>query len=124
LSFELAHLLAGAVHTFFAFFWGIYAIRSLRLLHGTPEVLKTQRCIWMPILIGGIFFTIGGILHFAEHIALFVYQPFEEISDLLYDIFIVIGYTLLTVSVFRYWRLQKEYNEAKHRASLRLSRDD
>jgi len=74
-------------------------------------MLKSQRRIWMPILVAGSFFTVSGAFHLIEHVLFSI----PEI-DLLSELALLAGLSLLTLSIFRYWRLQKEYNETKHKA--------
>jgi len=107
--YEILHLFETALLTLIGVLGGIYAFRTLKLLYANPEMLKSQRKIWIPILIAGAFFAASGFFHLAEHI-------FSSISEtnLLSEYFLIIGLALLVLSIFRYWRFQKDYNETKH----------
>jgi len=105
---ELLHLIETAFLTFIGVLGGIYALRTLKLLYRNPEMLKSQRIIWVPILIAGGFFTLSGALHLVEHF----FSLIPELN-LLSEFFLLLGLSLLALSIFRYWRLQKEYDETK-----------
>lgn len=115
LSYELLHLLVTALFTSFAVFGGIYAIRTLMLLSGSPEMFKTQRKIWLPILIGSGFFILAGVFHFSED----VFQRSLEMP-LLHHVFEVMGYSFIAFGIYRYWRLQKTYHQIKQEALRKI----
>jgi uncharacterized membrane protein len=110
-QYESFHLIVSAIFSFVAIFGGIYVFRTLKMLYSTPEVLESQRPIWVPILVGGGFFTVSGIFHLIEH-----FIPSGPELDLVSEFFLLVGLSLLALSIFRYWRLQREYNEIKHGA--------
>jgi hypothetical protein len=101
---------------FFAAFGGIYAVRALALLFGNPEMLKIQRRIWLPILTGGGFFTVAGLLHL-------VLEASSEtpVIRILYESFEITGYALLAIGIYRFWRLQATYNRVKREALQRIN---
>ena len=114
-KYDLLHLIMSAIFSFVAIFGGIYALRTLKMLYGTPEVLKSQRKIWVPILVAGSFFLTSGIFHITEQI----FSPIPEMN-LVAELSFIAGLSLLALGIFRYWRLQKEYNETKHRALRKI----
>jgi len=118
-KFELIqefHLVLGVINVFFGVLGGFYALRALVVLYRNPEMLKTQRIIWLPILIGGAFFTGSGLLYFAEH----VYFSRSEM-ELLHEIFTAIGFSSFVIGVVKYSRLQIEYYMLKREALRKIS---
>lgn len=118
LSYELLHLAVGLVYMFFGFIGGFYALKTLVSLYKSPEMLKTQRKIWLPLLIGAAFFTTGGILHLAEH----SFYP-NPVIDLLYDIFIATGFLFYVAGILQYSMLQIEYYKLKQEALKRTQHE-
>lgn len=108
LSYEMLHIIAGAVYVVIGGLVSFYALKTLRVLYKNPEMLKTQRKMWLPLLIGAIFFTIGGIFHLIDHL----FYPRPEI-DLLYDIAILIGFSFFAVGTLQYSRFQIDYHKIK-----------
>jgi hypothetical protein len=78
-------------------------------------MLKTQYRLWLPILVGTTLFTIGGLLHIAEHT---FWQSPE--ANLTHEIVIVIGFSFFVLSVSRYFRLQEDYYRLKSEALKKL----
>jgi heme/copper-type cytochrome/quinol oxidase subunit 3 len=115
LSYQPLHLAAGVVYIFFGLLGGFYALKTLIILYKSPEMLKTQRKIWLPILIGALFFTIGGILHLAEHS---FYQSPEV--DLLHEIVIIMGLSFFIASILQYSHLQINYYKLKREGLKRV----
>jgi len=113
--YELWHLIVGVVYIFFGVLGGFYALRALIVLYKSPEMLKTQRNLWLPILIGAMLFTTGGILHLAEH----SFYPSPEI-DLLHEIVVVMGVSFFIVSVMRYSQSQIDYYKLKREGLKRI----
>jgi uncharacterized membrane protein YccC len=81
-------------------------------------MLKTQRKIWLPILIGATFFTTGGILHLAEH----SFYP-GPLIDLLYDTVIAAGVLFYVLGILQYAMLQIEYYTLKQKALKRIQHE-
>lgn len=100
---DIPHIAIGIVYLISGTIGGIYALRTLKTLHNSPE-LKTQRGIWLPILVGTMFFAFGGVLHIAEHAILEGYE-----IGLLHEIFVVTGLSSFVVGVLRYSKTQLEY---------------
>lgn len=115
MSYQLLHLVAGVVYIFFGVLGGFYALRALIVLYKSPEMLKTQRKIWLPVLIGATFFTIGGILHLAEH----SFYPSPEI-DLLHEIVVIIGLSFFVAGILQYSQLQINYYKLKREGLRRI----
>ena len=103
---DIPHIATGVVYLFFGSLGGIFALRTLNTLHKSPE-LKTQLGIWLPILVGTIFFAGGGFFHISEHF----FEGFEV--ELLHEIFLVIGLSSFVVGVVRYSKVQMEYVHLK-----------
>lgn len=106
--YELVHIVGGVVYLVFGGLGSFYALKTLAILYRSPELLKTQQRLWLPILIGTLFFAVSGILHLADH----TLYP-DPLTDLLYEIATIIGVSVFTVGVLRYSRLQREYYTLK-----------
>jgi hypothetical protein len=115
IQYELLHYINGLLVTVSGALGGIYALRTLKMLYRTPEVLESQRRIWVPILVAGGFFFVSGIFHFVEH----VFPSICELN-LVSEYSLVAGFSFSALSIYRYWRLQKEYSEVKHRALQKI----
>jgi hypothetical protein len=115
--YELVHIVAGLIDLSFGVFLSYHALRALMVLHENPEVLKTQRKIWLPILIGMIFVAISGLFHLVDHT--FYSDP---LTELLHEVTLVAGLPFLAVAVFRYSRMQTEYNRMKREAAKKTER--
>lgn len=120
LPYEWFHLVAGVVYVFFGVLGGFYALRALRSLHRSPEMLRSQRNIWLPILFGGAVFTVSGIFYFTEYSYFSSFNLNPEIN-LLRDASCVVGFLLLNIGVIRYSRLQIEYDKLKREALQMMS---
>jgi len=83
-------------------------------LYENHEVLKSQRIIWVPILVAGGFLSASGIFHLSEHF--FSIPELNLVSELA----LLAGLSFLALSIFRYWRLQKDYNETKQVALRKI----
>jgi len=106
--YELAHIVGGVAYLVFGGLGSFYALKTLAILYRSPELLKTQRRLWLPILISTLFFAVSGILHLVDH----TLYP-DPLTDLLYEIATIIGVSVFTVGVLRYSRLQMEYYALK-----------
>lgn len=115
--YELVHIVAGIIDMLIGVFMSYHALRALMVLHENPEVLKTQRKIWLPILIGTMFFAVSGLFHLVDHT--FYSDP---LTELLHEIALVAGLPFLAVAVFRYSRMQTEYNRMKREAVKKTER--
>jgi len=115
--YELVHIVAGLIDFSFGVFLSYHALRALMALHESPEVLKTQRKIWLPILIGMILVAISGLFHLVDHT--FYSDP---LTELLHEVTLVAGLPFLAVAVFRYSRMQTEYNRMKREAVKKTER--
>lgn len=104
---DLPHIAIGIVYLFFGTIGGIYALRTLNMLRSSPE-LRVQRGIWLPILMGTIFFAVAGFLHIAEHT---FYEGYE--IELLHEVFVVTGVSSFVVGVFQYSKMQISYVHLK-----------
>jgi len=109
--YELVHIAAGLIDLSFGVFLSYYALRALMALHESPEVLKTQRKIWLPILIGMIFLAVSGLFHLVDHT--FYESP---LTELLHEISLVAALPFLAISIFRYSQMQTGYNRMKREA--------
>jgi len=98
-------------------FGGIYALRTLKLLYRNHEVLKNQGRIWVPILVAGGLFLASGIFHLSEHF--FSSEPEMNLSS---ELVLLAGLSLLTLSITRYWRLQKKYDEIKREGLQKIQK--
>ena len=115
--YELVHIVAGLIDLSFGVFLSYHALRALMVLHENPEVLKTQRKIWLPILVGMIFVAISGLFHLVDHT--FYSDP---LTELLHEVALVAGLPFLAVAVFRYSQMQTEYNRMKREAVKKTER--
>jgi len=102
------HIIGGVVYLVLGGLGSFYALKTLTILHKSPELLKTQRVLWLPILISTLFFAVSGILHLADH----TLYP-DPLTDLLYEIATIIGVSVFTVAVLRYSHMQIEYYSLK-----------
>ena len=106
--YESLHIIGGVVYLVLGGLGSFYALKTLTILHKSPELLKTQRVLWLPILISTLFFAVSGILHLADH----TLYP-DPLTDLLYEIATIIGVSVFTVAVLRYSHMQIEYYSLK-----------
>ena len=117
--YELLHVATGMVYLIFGGLASFYAIKTLAMLYRSPEMLKTQQGILLPILIGTLFFAAAGIFHLANH----TFYP-DPLIDLLHELAIVLGVSAFTVSVLRYSQLQREYYTLRHRGLEQIRLED
>ena len=113
--YDLPHIVVGIVYLLFGALGGFYALRTLIMLYKSPEMLRTQQRIWLPILVGIVFFTVGGFLHIAEHSS----YGSPEI-ELLHEIFVVMGLAAFVIGVLRYSQLQMNYYSLKREGLKRV----
>jgi spore maturation protein SpmA len=78
-------------------------------------MLKTQRTIWLPILVGVVFFTVGGFLHIVEH----SFYESAEIA-LLHEISVVAGLSAFVIGVLHYSQMQTDYHKLKSKVLARV----
>ncbi len=107
--YESLHIIGGVVYLVFGGLGSYHVLKTLTILHKSPELLKTQRRLWLPILISTLFFAVGGVVHLADHLL----YP-DPLMDVLFEIVVIIGVSFFTVSVLRYSQLQKEYYTLKN----------
>ena len=112
---EVLHVIDGLIHAVAAGFVCFYVIKAFRVLSKNPEMLKTQKKIWLPLLAGTLFFAAGGLFHFVNH--LFFSNP--EI-DLSYDIVTLMGFLFLAVGIVQYSRLQIDYDKLKWAVAAKI----
>jgi len=114
----------GTISVIFGVLGGCYAIRALTALYHSPEMLRSQRTIWLPILIGGAFFTLSGPLHFVEHSTFSGFLKLSSNSEvvLLRDVLTLIGFSFIVIGVVQYSRLQIEYYKLKQKALEKISK--
>ena len=106
--YELVHIVGGVVYLVFGSLGSFYALKTLAILYRSPELLKTQQRLWLPILTGTLFFAASGILHLADH----TLYP-DPLTDVLYEIATTIGVSFFTVGILCYSKLQREYYALK-----------
>ena len=106
--YESVHIIGGVVYLVFGSLGSYYALKTLTILHKSPE-LSAQRGLWLPILISTLFFAVGGVVHLADH----TLYP-DPLMDVLFEIVIIIGVSVFTLGVLRYSQLQKEYYTLKN----------
>jgi hypothetical protein len=107
--YESLHIIGGVVYLVFGGLGSFYALKTLGILHKSPELSKTQRVLWLPILISTLLFAVGGVVHLADHLL----YP-DPLMDVLFEIIIIIGVSFFTVSVIRYSQLQIKYYNLKN----------
>jgi heme/copper-type cytochrome/quinol oxidase subunit 3 len=103
------HIIGGVVYLVFGGLGSFYVLKTLTILHKSPELSKTQRVLWLPILISTLFFAVGGVVHLADH----TLYP-DPLMEVLFEIVIITGVSFFTVSVLRYSQLQIEYYTLKN----------
>jgi heme/copper-type cytochrome/quinol oxidase subunit 3 len=106
--YESLHIIGGVVYLVFGGLGSYYVLKTLTILHKSPELSKTQRRLWLPILISTLFFAVGGVVHLADH----TLYP-DPLMEVLFEIVIITGVSFFTVSVLRYSQLQIEYYTLK-----------
>lgn len=111
----LLHIALGILYVVLGMFTGSFALKTLIALYKSPEMLKSQRAIWLPILVGMLFFAIGGVAHLAEHT--FWTTPEANLS---HEITVVTGLLITTIGVLRYSFLQLEYYRLKARTIKKM----
>ena len=107
--YESVHIIGGVVYRILGSLGSFYVLKTLRILHRSPELSKTQGRLWLPILISTLFFAVSGVVHLADH----TLYP-DPLMDVLFEIAIIIGVSFFTVGVLRYSQLQKEYYTLKN----------
>jgi heme/copper-type cytochrome/quinol oxidase subunit 3 len=107
--YESLHIIGGVVYLVFGGLGSYYVLKTLTILHKSPELSKTQRRLWLPILISTLFFAVGGVVHLADH----TLYP-DPLMEVLFEIVIITGVSFFTVSVLRYSQLQIEYYTLKN----------
>ena len=107
--YESVHIIGGVVYLVFGGLGSYYVLKTLTILHKSPELSKTQRRLWLPILISTLFFAVGGVVHLADH----TLYP-DPLMEVLFEIVIITGVSFFTVSVLRYSQLQIEYYTLKN----------
>ena len=107
--YESLHIISGVIYLVFGGVGSYCALKTLTILYKSPELSKTQLRLWLPILISTLFFAVGGIVHLADHLL----YP-DPLMDVLFEIVIIIGISVFTVSVIRYSQLQIKYDTLKN----------
>jgi len=107
--YESLHIIGGVIYLVFGSLGSYYALKTLTILHKSPELSKTQRRLWLPILISTLLFAVGGVVHLADHLL----YP-DPLMDMLFEIVVIMGVSFFTVSVLRYSQLQIEYYTLKN----------
>lgn len=92
---------------------GTYAIRTLLLLERNQEVLRTQRRIWLPILYAAGFLALDRVLHLSADLVPSVIP--SDALDFIQVLLLIASLSLLSLGVYRYWKVQKEYDAEKFR---------
>lgn len=92
LSIGVIHVLAGVIGSFIA-------LKTLNTMAKRPEMFEIQRKFWLPILIGALFFSVGGVFHLLEHFVHGVMMAF------LHDLVDVLAVFWITLGIFRYSQL-------------------
>ena len=92
---------------------GTYAIRTLLLLERNQEVLRTQRRIWLPILYAAGFLALDRVLHLSADLVPSAIPA--DALDFIQVLLLIASLSLLSLGVYRYWKVQKEYDTEKFR---------
>ena len=92
---------------------GTYAIRTLLLLERNQEVLKTQHRIWLPVLYAAGFLALDRVLHLSADLVPSAIPA--DALDFIQVLLLIASLSLLSLGVYRYWRVQKEYDTEKFR---------
>lgn len=106
--YTLPHIILGIVYVVLGTLAGFFVLRTLNVLYKSPEMLRSQRAIWLPMLVGMLFFALGGFVHLAEH----TFWETPE-TNLLHEVIVVTGLLITTIGVLRYTFLQLEYFRLK-----------
>jgi len=115
--YEVWHVIVGVIDLSFSVFLSYCALRALMALYRNPEMLSSQRKIWLPILTAAIFLALASLFHLADH----TFYP-NPAADLLHEIALVIGLPFFVISIFRYSRMQTEYDRLKHEAAKKVEK--
>ena len=92
---------------------GTYAIRTVLLLERNQEVLRVQRRIWLPILYAAGFLALDRVLHLSADLVPSVIP--SDALDFIQVLLLIASLSLLSLGVYRYWKVQKEYDAEKFR---------
>ena len=92
---------------------GTYAVRTLFLLERNQEVLMAQRKIWLPILYAAGFLALDRFLHLSADLVPSVIP--SDALDFIQVLLLIASLSLLSLGVYRYWKVQKEYDTEKFR---------
>lgn len=119
MSLEWGHFAVGFSNVALGVLATWYVFRAFQVLFKNPEMLSSQRRLWVPILVGGCFFVVSGVFHFVGHSVLA--GSFSNLETcLLGEFFAAIGLSFLPVSLMRYAELQTRYHKIRREAVQRI----
>jgi hypothetical protein len=99
-----------------AIYGGILSYEAVKIIRDNEE-LKSQRRIWMPVLIGGWFFAALGVILLFSSIASFLDSSFSFPTTLIVNAFLLLGLVALTTATSRYLMLWSKYSHVKKAAT-------
>ena len=112
-AYTAVDLLLDGVAVAVAAVGGTYAIRTVLLLERNQEVLRVQRRIWLPILYAAGFLALDRVLHLSADLVPSVIP--SDALDFIQVLLLIASLSLLSLGVYRYWKVQKEYDAEKFR---------
>jgi hypothetical protein len=99
-----------------AIYSGVLSYEAVRIIRHNEE-LKSQRRIWMPVLMGGWSFAALGVILLVSAIASFLFPGFSFPTTPVVNVFLLLGLVLLAVATSRYLSLWSKYRDAKKAAT-------
>ena len=114
--FDLTFMLVATVLT-------ILSLNTLQMLARIGVI----RSLFIPIMVSAVFFWYGSIISLAFSIYLESTPSliiFQDVINLLHQVTLIIGLSILTYGVFSYWKITKHVKVAKHERSHEQSEEE
>ena len=99
-----------------AIYGGVLSYEAVRIIYDNEE-LKSQRRIWLPVLMGGWLFAALGVILLLSTITSFLFPAFQFPTTSIVNAFLLLGLVALTIATSRYLALWTKYRDAKKAAT-------
>ncbi|MDH5460122.1 MAG: hypothetical protein OEY95_06920 [Candidatus Bathyarchaeota archaeon] len=114
--FDLIFMLVATVLT-------ILSLNTLQML----ARIKVDRSLFIPVMLSAVFFWCGSIMSLVFRIYLESTPGliiFQDTINLLHQVALIIGLSILTYGVFSYWKITKHVKVAKYERSHGQGEDE